>query len=126
MPSDWRLTPSLIKGLLGEYDLTRVKAIQWGITNEPEALKAFSQKNGLQVVETGVWLHECGLLGASPDGLVGDNSALEAKCPYTQRNVTIEDAIATNNVHLEKKGRKDCTEERSCLLASSARPDAHC
>ena len=27
-----RVTPSLIKGLLGEYDLTRVKAVQWGIT----------------------------------------------------------------------------------------------
>ena len=120
------MTPSLIKRLLWEYDLTRVKAIQWGITNEPEALKAFSQKTGLQVVETGVWLHECGLLGASPDGLVGDNSVLEAKCPYTQRNLTIEEAIATNNFYLEKKGWNDCTEERPCLLASSARPDAPC
>ena len=101
-----RVTPSLIERLLGEYDLTRVKAIQWGITNEPEALKAFSQITGLQVVETGVWLHECGLLGASPDGLVGDNSVLEAKCPYTQRNLTIEEAIATNNFYLEKKDGK--------------------
>lgn len=101
-----RVTPSLIKRLLGEYDLTRVRAIQWGITNEPEALKAFSQKTDLQVVETGVWLHECGLLGASPDGLVGDNSVLEAKCPYTQRNMTIEEAIATNNFYLEKKDEK--------------------
>ena len=101
-----RVTPSLIKRLLGEYDLTQVKAIQWGITNQPEALKAFSQKTGLQVVETGVWLHECGLLGASPDGLVEDNSVLEAKCPYTQRNLTIEEATATNNFYLEKKDGK--------------------
>jgi len=39
-----RVTPSLIKRLLGEYDLTRVKAVQWGITNEPEALNSFIQK----------------------------------------------------------------------------------
>ena len=81
----------------------QVKVTQWGITNEPEALKAFSHKIGLQVVETGVWLHKCGLLGASPDGLVGDNSVLEAKCPYTQRNLTIEEAIAANNFYLGRK-----------------------
>ena len=101
-----RVTPSLIKRLLGEYDLTRVKAVQWGITNEPEALNSFIQKTGLQVVERGVWLHECGVLGASPDGLVEDNSVVEAKCPYTQRNLTIEEAIATNNFCLEKKDGK--------------------
>ena len=34
-----RATPSLIKRLLGEYDLSRVKAVQWGTNNEKEALK---------------------------------------------------------------------------------------
>ncbi|PFX32846.1 putative RNA-directed DNA polymerase from transposon BS [Stylophora pistillata] len=76
-----RVTPSLIKRLLGEYDLSRVKAVQWGVTNESEAIKAFTMRTGLAVVETGVWLHESGVLGASPDGLVGDDSVLEAKCP---------------------------------------------
>ena len=72
-----------------------------------------------------MWLHECGVLGASPDGLVEDNSVVEAKCPYTQRNLTIEEAIATNNFGLEKKELKDFTEARPCLLAPSARPDLH-
>ena len=67
-----RVTPSLLKRLLGGYDLSRVKVIQLGVTNELEALTAFTAKTGLQVVETGVWLHESRLLGASPDGLVGD------------------------------------------------------
>ena len=88
-----RVTPSLLKRLLGDYDLSRVKEIQLGVTNEPEALKAFTAKTGLQVVETGVWLHESGILGASPDCLVGDESVLEAKCLYTQRNLTIEEAL---------------------------------
>lgn len=64
-----------------------------GVTNEPEALKALTSKTGLRVVETGVWLDESGLLGASPDHLVEDDSVLEAKCPYTQRNLTIEEAL---------------------------------
>ena len=63
------LPPSLIKRLLGEYDLSRVKAVQWGISNE--AIR------GLDVVQTGVWLHESGVLGASPDGLVGEDSVIE-------------------------------------------------
>jgi len=42
-----RVTPSLLKWLLGDYDLSRVKAVQWGVTNEPEALKALTSKTGL-------------------------------------------------------------------------------
>ena len=101
-----RVTPSLLKRLHGDYDLSRVKAIQWGVTNEPEALKAFTAKTGLQVVETGVWLDESGLLGASPDGLVGDESVLEAKCPYSQRNLTIEEALQDSSFCLERKDGK--------------------
>ena len=41
-----RATPSLIKKLLGEYDISRVKAVQWGTVNEGEAIKAFEAKTG--------------------------------------------------------------------------------
>lgn len=39
--------PSLLKWLLGDYDLSRAKGVQWGVTNEPEALKALTSKTGL-------------------------------------------------------------------------------
>ena len=81
-----RVTPSLIKRLLGEYDISRVKAVTWGVNNEKEALKAFEKSTGLQVQDTGLWLDSSGVLGASPDGLIGRRSVLEVKCPYTQRN----------------------------------------
>lgn len=29
------------------------------------------------------------MLGASPDGLVGDDGIIEVKCPYTKRNCSI-------------------------------------
>ena len=87
-----RATPSLIKRLLGEYDLSRVKAVRWGTNNEKEAFKCFAMQTGLPVEQTGLWLHECGVLSASPDGLVGKNH-LEVKCPYTVRNMTIRDAV---------------------------------
>ena len=74
-----------------------------GVCNESEALEAFRLKYGLDVVETGVWLHHSGVLNASPDGLVGEDSVLEAKCPYTNRDLTIEEAIKTSNFYLGKK-----------------------
>lgn len=91
-----RVTPSLLKRLLGEYDLSGVKAVQWGVNNEQEALKAFTVLTGKTVQETGIWLDASGILGASPDGIVDDETVLEAKCPYTERNLTIEEAIAAS------------------------------
>ena len=91
------VTLFLIKRLPGEYDLSRVKAVQYWVCNESEVINAFRLKTGLDVVETGVWLHHSGVLSASPDGLVGEDSVQEAKCPYTHRDLTIEEAIKTSN-----------------------------
>lgn len=65
-----RVTPSLIKRLQGEYDISRVKAVIWGVNNEIEGLNAFKSMTGLPVEEAGFILHESGILGATPDGLV--------------------------------------------------------
>ena len=97
-----RITPSLLTRLLGEYDLSRVKAVQWGVNNEEEAIKAFTLKTGKTVKETGIWFHSSGILGASPDGLVDDETVLETKCPYTERNLTIEEAVKSATFCLEK------------------------
>ena len=72
-----RVTPSLLKRLLGEYDLSRVKAVQWGVNNEEEAIKAFTLKTGKTVKETGIWFHSSGILGASPDGIVDHENTKE-------------------------------------------------
>lgn len=90
-----RVTPSLLKHL-GEYDLSRVKAVQWGVNNEEEAIKTFTLKTGKRVKETGIWFHSSGILGASPDGIIDDETVLEAKCPYTERNLTTEEAVASS------------------------------
>lgn len=97
-----RATPSLIKRLLGQYKLSGVKAIEWGVNNEGEAVSAFTKHSGLQVKETGIWLDSCGVIEASPDGLVGDDCVLEVKCPYTQRNSGIDEALKAKNFCLEK------------------------
>ena len=57
------MTPSLIKRVLGEYDVSGVHAINWGIVNEEEGVKAFTNATGLTVDDCGLWLHECGVIG---------------------------------------------------------------
>ena len=97
-----RVNPSLLKRLLGEYDLSRVKAVQWGVNNEEEAIKAFNVQTGKTVKDTGIRFDSSGILGASPDGIVDDDTVLEAKCPYTERNLTIEEAVKSSTFCLEK------------------------
>ena len=88
---------------MGEYDLSKVKAVQWGVNNEAEAVKSFPNLTGKTVQETRIWLDLSGILGASPDEIVDEESVLEAKCPYTERNMTIEEAVNTSpNFCLEK------------------------
>ena len=91
-----RVTPSLLKRLLGEYDLSRVKAVQWGVNNEEEAIKAFTLKTAKTVKETGIWFHSSDILGASPDRIVDHETALEAKCSYTERNLIIDQAVQSS------------------------------
>lgn len=99
------MTQSLLKRLLGEYDLSGVKGVQWDVNNEQEALKAFTVLTGKSVQETGIWLDASGILGASPDGIEDDETVLEAKCPYTEKNLTIEEAIATSPTFCLKKAQ---------------------
>ncbi|XP_065056838.1 uncharacterized protein LOC135685036 [Rhopilema esculentum] len=97
-----KATPSFIKRVLGQYDLSGVKAIHWGIVNENEARKVFEQKTNLKVEDSGLWLELSGILGASPDGLIDENALLEIKCPYSQRDCTIEEAIRSENFYIKK------------------------
>lgn len=64
------------------------KATEYGIQNEPFAVKQFEDETGLSVVQCGLQVSaKFPYLGASPDGLVGDNAIIEIKCPYKARNL---------------------------------------
>ena len=98
-----RITQSLVNRLVTHNDLSKVKAINWGVTNENEGLKVFTEVYKLPIQESGLWLTLCGTLGASPDGLVGDNAIVEVKCPYTHRNVEIVEIVEKqSNFYIEK------------------------
>ena len=54
------------------------------------------------MTETGIWFDSSGILGASPDGLIDEETVLETKCPYTEQNLTIEEAVKSATFCLEK------------------------
>lgn len=60
------------------------QAMQWGLDNEPHAIAAYENETGNFVVGTGLIDHPfIEMFGASPDGLVGNDGQIEAKCPDT-------------------------------------------
>lgn len=65
-----RITLSLKKRLMSAYNLEAIRAVDWGITHEDDAVRKYENDFGAAVEQTGIWLHESGVLGASPDGLI--------------------------------------------------------
>lgn len=63
-------------------------AMQRGIDLEPLARSAYEVFSGKAVMETGFIVHpKYSDIGASPDGLVGDDGLIEIKCPNTAQHV---------------------------------------
>jgi putative phage-type endonuclease len=71
---------------LGEYKDISNEAMRWGTEHEAEALKLydFLHAGDNEIGTTGFW--EDGILGASPDALVGEDGLVEIKCPWKIRD----------------------------------------
>lgn len=98
-----RYPNSLFKGLLGKYFVNGVKSIEWGKTHESIAIEEFEKANNSIVTKTGIWLHESGFLGASPDGLLFDENSsycIEVKCPYKFRNEDLKIALSNSKDYI--------------------------
>ena len=60
-------------------------ATAWGTMNESGAIFDYEMETGNKVEKCGFYTFE-EWLGASPDGLVGDDGLIEVKCPYRLKN----------------------------------------
>lgn len=93
---------SLMKRVLCEYDLAGMKAIQWWINHESEAINTYQTAKDCEVKPSGIWLDRSGCLGGSPDGIVDDELIVEVKCPYSIRDKPVTTAIAEGHFYLKK------------------------
>lgn len=58
-------------------------ASDWGTLHEESAIEHYEAKTGMFVDPVGLIKHpQISYLGGSPDGLVGEEGIIEAKCPY--------------------------------------------
>lgn len=102
-----RYPPSLFKRLIETYKLDGIKSIQWGKENEKHGILEFEQIIGKKVTPTGLWLHQSGIIGASPDGLIDTDSIIEVKCPYKYLNELIKTGLKNDNsyiIHYDEDG----------------------
>ncbi|MGD9753313.1 MAG: lambda exonuclease family protein [Acidimicrobiia bacterium] len=60
-----------------------------GVMHEPIAREKYAEVNGVEVAEVGFLIRDDWgwPLGASPDGLVGDDGGLEVKCPRSKSHI---------------------------------------
>lgn len=82
----WQL---VAERLTGQQEESYTNAdMQRGTEKEPIARAAYEAHTGEFVTQTGFWLHPTiEWLGASPDGLVGDDGLIEIKCPRTSTHL---------------------------------------
>lgn len=73
-----------VRALAGaESEFKMNPAVQHGTDTEPAALECLARNQGYEIYETGSVQHkEYTFLRGSPDGLVGLDGGVEAKCPY--------------------------------------------
>ena len=93
---------SLLRKLMGEYDLSGMQAIQWVVTHESVAVDTYKLAKDCEVTPSGIWLDETGCIGGSPDGIVDENVIIEAKCPFSLRQTTVTSALEKGNFMLKK------------------------
>lgn len=75
------------------------KATNYGTAKEPIAKKELEEHLRREIKESGLIVDESmPFLGASPDGLISNDMCVEIKCPYSARELTPEEAIASETV----------------------------
>lgn len=88
----WKKPEDVIRDMVRDYhgyerDFKSNVATEYGSLHEPMAAMEYFTKTGNLVEECGFFVHpEHAWLGASPDGLVGDDGLVEIKCPFSLRN----------------------------------------
>lgn len=88
--SPWQKPHEVMRRMVREYldqpsEFSGNPATEYGTLNEPNALADYQMETGQLVDPVGFILHD-DWLGASPDGLIGEDGLIEIKCPFGLRN----------------------------------------
>jgi putative phage-type endonuclease len=121
----WKTPEALIRQMVREYhgaesEFTGSVATEYGTLHEPLAQMDYQTKTGNFVEECGFFVHpEYDWLGASPDGLIGQDGVLEIKCPFGLRNkkgaeLIFKTAEEQPHYHAQMQIELACTQRNYC------------
>lgn len=126
----------LVKSLLYGRSLQFVDSIKYGKINEPIAIQQLCEQESITIEQSGLFIdpEQC-FLGATPDGLYGNNTIIEIKCPSSAKGMTVHDAIVKKKItfwklfekkyrvnqnhdwYFQVQGQLHISNKRSCILA---------
>lgn len=119
----WKTPEDLIRQMVREYhgaesEFTGNAATEYGTTHEPLALLDYTMEIGQNVTECGFIVHPVyEWIGASPDGLIGDDAVIEIKCPYglsKKDNPEFKTAAAQPHYYAQMQIEMACTGRKEC------------
>jgi putative phage-type endonuclease len=95
-------------------------AMQWGTDTEPQARAAYEFFHDVTVEQVGLVRHPTiAESAASPDGLVGDDGLLEAKCPNTATHIeTLLNGAVPAKYMTQMQWQLACTGRQWCDFVS--------
>lgn len=105
-----RSTAPLVKNILYKKNLAHVSSVAHGTEHEKQALQQMEKQEAIKIEPCGLFIDQnYSFIGATPDGLVGENSIVEIKCPISAFKKGIDAAIKENKIQLYKFDKKSNT-----------------
>ncbi|KOB78717.1 hypothetical protein OBRU01_01900 [Operophtera brumata] len=90
---------NLVKDILYKDAISHVKSIKHGKDNEKKALDQLARQENVQITPCGLFIdEEIQYLGATPDGLIADDTIVEIKCPITAFNKSVREAVENKKI----------------------------
>ncbi len=115
--SDKYMAKLLAEWFLGEpVDERESQFMERGTALEPQALAAYEFDRSVDVQRVGFCLRDDGAVGASPDGLVGDDGAVEVKTPAAQTHMLYMIGGITHEYRVQVQGQLWITGRKWCDL----------
>jgi len=92
--------------------LANIKSMDFGRKCESKAKKLLAKAMNIVIFEAGLFVcQEYPFLGASPDGLVGEDQIVEIKCSYSARDLSPEEGILAGKITCWRK-EKDSSDSQ--------------
>lgn len=87
---------NLVRNILYFKEILNAPSLNHGKKYEDIAHKQLAKQLQCEISTCGMFLNETHpFLGASPDGIIDEDTSIEIKCPFSAFNVSLEQAIST-------------------------------